>query len=121
MSTFDATHGYCQLLSKLLTTFMTPWGKFKFLRASTGFVSTGDEYCGDEVLRWLHDVAKVLDDILLHVEDFKSHVHRVWSLLQRCREPKITLNIKMTRFAESEAKFVGYIVPNDGISVDSDK
>lgn len=47
-STFDAAHGYWQIqleeASQLYTTFMTPWGKFKFLRATMGLVSAGDEY-----------------------------------------------------------------------------
>ena len=48
-TTYDATHGYWQIPiaeeSRALTTFVTPWGRFKFLRGPMGLVSTGDEYC----------------------------------------------------------------------------
>jgi hypothetical protein len=47
-STFDATNGYFQIPlhpdSQHLTTFMTPWGRYKFLRAPMGLCSSSDEY-----------------------------------------------------------------------------
>jgi hypothetical protein len=44
-SCFDAANGYYQfplhLSSQILTTFMTPWGRFKILRASMGLSCLG--------------------------------------------------------------------------------
>ena len=127
MSTFDATHGYWQLpldeQSQPLTTFMTPWGRFKFLRAPMGLVSTGDEFCrrGDAALAGLPNVKKVVDDILVHSGDFKSHVEQVWAFLCRCREHNITLNRKKVKFSKDQVKFVGYVITRDGIAVDPEK
>ncbi|KAG1683501.1 hypothetical protein GQR58_009944 [Nymphon striatum] len=52
----DATKGYWQVPlhddSQLLTTFLTPWGRFCYTRAPMGLSSSGDEYClrGDRAL-----------------------------------------------------------------------
>jgi hypothetical protein len=43
-TSFDAVNGYYQIplhpSSQHLTTFMTPWGRYKFLRASMGLCSS---------------------------------------------------------------------------------
>ncbi len=48
-TTFDAVNGYWQIPlekeSQLLTTFITSWGRYKFLRGPMGLISTGDEFC----------------------------------------------------------------------------
>ena len=47
-STMDAIKGYWQVplaeKSQELTTFITPWGRYKYLRAPMGLSSTGDKY-----------------------------------------------------------------------------
>ena len=44
----DAIKGYWQVplaeKSQELTTFITPWGRYKYLRAPMGLSSTGDKY-----------------------------------------------------------------------------
>ena len=55
-SVFDAKQGYWQMPlheeSQHLTAFLTPWGRYCYLRAPMGLSSTGDEYCrkGDEII-----------------------------------------------------------------------
>ncbi len=48
----DAKTGYWQILldkeSQELTTFITPWGRYKFLRNPMGLASAQDEYCRRE-------------------------------------------------------------------------
>ena len=72
-----------------MTTFMTPWGRFKFLRSPMGLVSTGDEYCrrGDVALSDIDHLQKVVDDILVEDDTFPGHVSHVRTVLNRCREP----------------------------------
>ena len=78
-TTVDAKYWYWQTpldeVSQHLTTFITPWGRYKFLRAPMGLSSTGDEYC----IR--HDIAipnhtnmqKVMDDVIMLDESFDNH------------------------------------------------
>ena len=65
-TTLDAVNGYWQLElepeSQLLTTFATPWGRFKYLRGAMGLVSTGDIYGqkGDEAFHGMPGIGKVV-------------------------------------------------------------
>ena len=73
-SILDATKGYWQVpLEKEgqdFTTFITPFGRFKFLRAPMGLASSQDKYCarGDEALQGIVQVEKVVDDIFIQGE-----------------------------------------------------
>ena len=126
-STLDAAKGYWQVAldkeSQDLTTFITPWGRYRHLRAPMGFISTGDEYCrrGDLAFQSLPDVKKVVDDILLYSADFKSHVAGLVKLLDKCREHKISLNPKKFVFAQNEVEYVGYQIGASGIRADPGK
>ena len=71
-TTLNAVKGYWQVSleeeSQILTTFITPYGRFKFLqRAPKGLSSSQDEYCarGDAALQNIDRVEKVVDDILV--------------------------------------------------------
>ena len=69
-TSLDATDGYFQIpLAKAcqhLTTFMTPWGRFKFLRASMGLSSSSDEFNrrADLAFGRLRNTVRVVDDLL---------------------------------------------------------
>ena len=126
-TTLDATKGYWQVAlekeSQDLTTFITPWGRYRHLRAPMGFISTGDEYCrrGDLALQGIQNVKKVVDDILTYSPDFRSHVASTIQLLDKCREHKITLNPKKFVFAKPEVEYVGYRLGSVGIKADPSK
>ena len=51
--------------STKLTTFLTPWGAFRFKRNVMGLVSAGDEHNrrGDEALLGIDNVAKIVEDV----------------------------------------------------------
>lgn len=126
-TTLDATHGYWQIPldsdSQHLTTFITPWGRYKFLRAPMGFVGAGDEYNrrGDLAISGLPNIDKVVDDILARESSFEAHIKQLIGLLIRCREHGITLNPHKFKFAQTEVKFVGHIIGINGIKVDPAK
>ena len=90
----DALKGYHQCLldsqSQLLTTFMTPFGRYKFLRASFGICSISEHYNRrmDEALRGLGNYRKVVDDIVIYDNDLDSHVNHVRQFLARCAEKR---------------------------------
>ena len=99
-STLDATKGYWQVPlekeSQDFTTFITPFGRFKFLRAPIGLTSSQDEYYarGNEALQGIEQVEKVVDDILIQGETAQEHLNTVVTVLNNCREHGITLNPK---------------------------
>ena len=126
-TTFDATNGYWQVPldkdSQKLTTFVTQWGRFQFLRGTMGLICTGDEYCRrmDESLASVPNLIKVVDDLLQHGDDLTSHVHDVWKLLVACREHRITLNPEKAHLFENSVNFAGYVLDGNGITPDPAK
>ena len=110
-TTCDAKHGYWQIPlaeeSQKLTTFLTPWGRFKFLRAPMGLSSTGDEYCrrGEEIIENSGNIEKVMDDAILYDESLESHLKNVRGYLDKCRENNVTLNSDKFVFAKEAVKF----------------
>ncbi|XP_043223982.1 uncharacterized protein K02A2.6-like [Amphibalanus amphitrite] len=126
-STLDAKSGYWQLPlhpeSQHLTTFITPWGRYKFLRAPMGLISTGDEYCrrGDIALQGLNNFVKVVDDILVYSKTLEEHERHLRALLDRCREHSITLNEKKFFCAVEEVSFCGFTLSLAGKQVQPGK
>ena len=126
-TTLDAVKGYWQVLleeeSQILTTFITPYGRFKFLRAPMGLSSSQDEYCarGDAALQDIDRVEKVVDDILVHSRTPQENLKTVLNVLERCRKQGITLNPEKFEFLQSSVDYVGYRVSCDGVKADPKK
>lgn len=123
----DATMGYWQIpLSEdvqHLTTFITPWGRYRFKRSPMGFISSGDEFCrrGDIALSGTSNCVKVIDDILAWDSDYDSHLQRVREILTRCRQHGITINADKFVFASSQVQYCGYSLSQHGITADANK
>ncbi|XP_064088413.1 uncharacterized protein LOC135202891 [Macrobrachium nipponense] len=62
-----------------LTTFITPYGRYRYRRSPMGFSASGDAYCrrGDVALQGIQNCVKVVDDILVYDRDYYSHLCRV--------------------------------------------
>jgi len=103
-TTLDARHGYWQVeldkKSRPLTTFITPWGCYRFCRNAMGLITAGDEHNrrGDEALASIGNVRKVVENVLIYSKDWKLHVKLVRKVLQRCQEHGITLSKKKFKF-----------------------
>ena len=96
----DALKGYHQCPldeeSQLLTTFITPFGRFKFLRAPFGISSISEHYNRrmDEAFVGLTGYWRIVDDIVIYDGDEAQHTDHVRQFLRQCSERKITLNTK---------------------------
>ena len=125
-TTFDATHGYHQVEldeeSKLLTVFVTPWGKYRYCRAPQGLSAAGDEYGErtDPIFENLQTI-KVVDDILAADRNFRTHVKKVIMILELCRKHRVTLSRDKFCFARRQVDFVGFKVGRQGIAADPEK
>ena len=109
---FDALKGYhqCPLeeTSQLLTTFITPFGRYKLLGAPFGICSISEHYNRgmDEAFSGLKNYHKIVDDVLIFDCDFDSHITRVRQFFKRCEEQQISLREKF-KFARTSVNFAG--------------
>ena len=119
-SKFDAKKGYhqCNLdeKSKNLTTFITPFGRYRYERAPFGLNSIPEHYNRrmEEALSGLECVTRVVDDILIYGATPEEHDANVRKFLQRCREQKIRLNEAKFNYGQTEIEFAGVIVTKEG-------
>ena len=126
-TTLDATKGYWQIplaeAAQDLTTFITPWGRYKFLRAVMGLNSSQDEYerRGNEAVGDIEDTYKIVDDILCANSGAKENLATVLRVLDRCRTHRITLSPGKFDFCQEEVKYVGYVLSPEGTKADPEK
>ena len=93
MTKLDATSGYYQIPlseeSRLLTTFITPFGCYCYNRVPFGLVSAGDIFQRRmrDILDGLDGVICHMDDLLIYSNSEPEHDRRVIDVLQRLRMP----------------------------------
>ncbi|QQP58215.1 Uncharacterized protein FKW44_003459 [Caligus rogercresseyi] len=115
-TTFDATSGYHQVPlhrdSQDITTFITPWGRYKHLRATMGLSCAGDEYNrrGDEALADMKTWRKWLTTSYYTTTPYNI-----------TNKTGITLNPTKFHYAQPEVKFAGFRVTKHGIQADPQK
>lgn len=97
-SKLDANAGYWQAPltaeSSELTTFITPLGRYQFLRLPFG-ISTAPEFFQREMLRILEGREGTtchMDDILIYGENEAEHDRRLYAVLRTLCDAGITLN-----------------------------
>ena len=126
-TTIDALFGYWQIPlaeeDQPLTTFITPYARFRYLRGPMGFAATGDAFCrrGDLALQEVLQCVKQVDDIFLYDEDYMTHLCRVNQFLARYRAHGIILNAEKFVLAAPKVRFCGYQLFSDGITAGPEK
>ena len=126
-SKLDANNGFWQIPltkeSKLLTTFITPYGRFCFNKLPLGISSAPEIFqrCMNNVLSGLPAVFCHIDDILMYGKDSTEHESRLQATLKRIQAAGITLNETKCCFYQPRASFLGHVIDNHGISPDPKK
>ena len=116
---FDAKQGYFQLEldpeSRYLTTFITPWGRYRYKVAPMGLSLSGDHFClaSDMVLEGMEDVYKIVDDILICASSLEELYAKIDKVLARCKQANMKINSKKIQVGQ-EVSFAGYLVTKDG-------
>ena len=126
-SKLDGNSGFWQIPlddeSKLLTTFISPFGRFCFNRLPFGISSAPEIYQRMSiVLQGLEGEGVIchMDDVLIHGHSEAEHNERVRQVLERLREAGLTLNEKC-EFSRKEIRFLGHIISVSGIRADPRK
>lgn len=129
----DAKDGFHQVklddASSYLTTFWTPFGRYRYLRMPFGISSAPEEFQRrmHAVLQGLHGVEVIADDILVfgcgdtEEECQRDHDANLQCLLQRAREQNLKLNKKKLKLCLPEVSYMGHRLSKAGLSPDPDK
>ncbi|KAL0194540.1 hypothetical protein M9458_008112, partial [Cirrhinus mrigala] len=126
-SVLDARSGYWAIKlsteSSMLTTFNTPFGRYRFLRLPFGINSAQDEFQRrvNETYEGLKGVAAIVDDILVYGRDKEEHDTNLRAMLQRTRERGLKLNPDKCRVGVQEVSYFGHRLSGEGISPDPQK
>ena len=122
-SKLDANSGFWQIPldeeSRLLTTFVTPFGRYCFNRLPFG-ISSAPEIFQRTLSRILEDLDGTIcqmDDILVHGIDQSVHDRRLRAVLHRLQEAGLTLNDKC-EFSKSSIRFLAHIIDGSGLHAD---
>ena len=123
-SKLDANSGFWQVKldesSKDLTTFITPFGRFRFNKMPFGIASAPEHFQRrmSKMLEGIEGVVVQIDDILVYGHTIEEHNARLHAVLQRISERGVTLNKAKCKFAQDKVDFLGHVVGKDGISSD---
>ena len=98
-----------------LTTFITPWGRFRYCTTPQGYKASGDGYTRryHEIVSHITNKIKVIDDALLWNESMERNFFQTCEYLDICGRNGITMNPKKFIFGADTVEFAGFeITPN---------
>ena len=117
----DAWNGYHSVRinteDRHLTTFITPWGRYRYKTAPQGFLASGDGYTRrfDEIIKDVPRKTKCVDDTAMWDTELEEHWWRVIDFLDLLGRNGIVLNVKKFQFAQREVDFAGFKVTENEI------
>ena len=129
----DLKDGFLQIQldeeSSKLTTFQTPWGRYRWLRMPYGISPAPKCFQQqlDQCLEGLTGVYKIADDLLIigqgetEEEANQDHDRNLKGLLDNCRAKNIKLNKDKFKFKCKEVSFIGHVLSKDGLKPDPKK
>ena len=123
----DANSGFWQIPlstdSSLLTTFLTPFGRYCFNRLPFGITSAPEHFQRrmSALLDGIEGVVYMMDDVLVHGKDQDQHDDRLLKVLQRLETAGLALNKEKCKFSQRQVKFLGQMVDRMGVHPDPAK
>ncbi|UYV68635.1 K02A2.6-like, partial [Cordylochernes scorpioides] len=115
--------------SSNLTTFWTPFGRYKFLRMPFGLKTASEEYQRRlyEIFQGLEGIEIIADDILIlgkgdsYEEALKDHDRNLENLFKTARQANLKFNINKVKLRLKEVKYLGHIITPHGLKPDPEK
>nr|XP_039248050.1 uncharacterized protein K02A2.6-like [Styela clava] len=125
-SKLDAKSGFWQVKlakeSRLLTTFMTPIGRFCYERLPFGISSAPEHFqrrmC-DILIDLLIGICS-MDNVLVHGRNQEEHDKILDAVLKKIAKAGLTLNDKC-QFSRQKLKFLGFMIDSEGVHPDPQK
>ena len=102
--------------SSLLTTFNTPFGRYRYLRLPFGLRSSQDEFQTkiDECFENLSGVIAIVDDILVYGHTREEHDQNLRNVIERALAKGIRFNEDKLVVGVSEVEYFGNVLSSEG-------
>ena len=114
-SKLDATAGFHQIKmgkpSSMLTTFNTPFGRYRYLRLPMGICSASEVFhkTVHKFLEKFDGVTVYMDDIIVWGSTVEEHDERLMKALERLSEVGLVLNTEKCVFWQPEIEYIGEV------------
>ncbi|KAL7865172.1 hypothetical protein SRHO_G00104190 [Serrasalmus rhombeus] len=125
-SVLDAKNSFWQIRldkkSSMLTTFSTPFGRYRFLRMPFGINSASEVFQRSiEHLFAGQPCSVIVDDIIIGGRGVAEHDANLRRVLERAREVNLRLNPDKCKFRLEQVGYVGHIFTSEGLKADPSK
>lgn len=126
-TSLDAACGFYQIPlhkeSSLLTTFITPFGRYAFRRLPFGITSAPEIFQRkmNETLQGLEGVVIYMDDVLIYAETEELHDQRLEEVLKVIEGSGLKLNKAKCNFKQRRVRFLGHVIDEEGVRLDPGK
>ena len=120
-TTMDAWNGFHSVKIKEsdrhYTTFITPWGRYRYASAPQGWLASGDGYTQrfDKITENVQKTRRVIDDVLLHHGDKKEAFEETAAYLTLVGKNGITMNPEKFHFAQDVVDWAGIKITRDSV------
>ena len=104
--------------SRAKTTFVTPFGKYKFLMVPLGLAQAPAYFqlLMNKVLKGLKFAMTYLDDIIIFSQDELQHLEHLEIVFSCLWEAALKIKCSKCDFFKSEIHYLGYLISPEGIS-----
>lgn len=126
-SVIDANAGFWQISldedSTNLTTFISPFGRYKFRRLPFG-IKSAPEVFQKRIRETVPDgpgIVGLMDEFVIFGATEEEHDKRLREVLSKLQAAGWTLNAEKCQFKVKEVKFLGHVISSEGIKPDPNK
>ncbi|KAK3103001.1 hypothetical protein FSP39_015684 [Pinctada imbricata] len=126
-STLDASNGFWGIVldkeSSRLTTFNTPFGRYRYKRMPFGICSAPEVFQKkmSQIFENIEGCDVIMDDILIWGTTVQEHNERLAKVLEAVRRERIRLNRSKCKIQMNEVKYMGHIFGEYGIKTCDDR
>ena len=126
-SKMDATAGFHQIeldeKSSMMTTFNTPFGRYRYLRLPMGICSAPEVFHKTvyQCLEDLDGVCVYIDDIIVWGSTIEQHDERLEKAVKKLVQIGLRLNKEKCYFRQPELPYLGEVVTAQGVKPDPAK
>ncbi|GFN78568.1 hypothetical protein PoB_000507400 [Plakobranchus ocellatus] len=126
-SKLDAQHGYWAIhldeYSSKLTTFSSPFDRYRFLRLPFGLSVSQDifQFKMDQILEKGEGTLGISDDVCVYGETEEEHDRNLLHLLKVCKEKGLVFNSDKCYIKQPQISFYGLIWDENGVHPDPQK